>query len=142
MLNFKEFLYEMAFSKRKVEEKVTGIAPQIMKHVIKVVRYNDPNNLNKHIRDIDAWYESIVETPKSKPAPTEADYFKWLYSELVYDLIRVVRRLDRDYDTLKVIEHDAEVIRFKFAAVSRYAAKAIYNRTGTSRDEILQILLK
>lgn len=45
MMSFKDFLYEMAFSKSKVEETISGLSLEMVKHICKVLA--SPKNINK-----------------------------------------------------------------------------------------------
>ncbi len=51
IISFKEYLYEMAFSKDVMIPKFTNNSDNIFNHILKVLVYNDPLNNKKHLRE-------------------------------------------------------------------------------------------
>ena len=66
MGKFREYLAalmlnEMAFNKKKMEEKISSLENQINLHLIKLLRYKDDTNKQKHINDIMTWLIDIQD---------------------------------------------------------------------------------
>jgi TusA-related sulfurtransferase len=73
-------LYEMAFSKRDVESKITSLSVPIIEHLIKVLKWEDELNYDKHIRDISSWIRQIKPLKfKGNKFPKERDYYQWMF---------------------------------------------------------------
>jgi hypothetical protein len=92
MISFKEFLleriqrtyiFEMAFDKQTMENKIRGLENPINLHLVKIIRYEDNTNKQKHINDIMNWLDDIQDldfNKKNKKFSKEL-YFKLLFEE-------------------------------------------------------------
>ena len=71
-MNFKEFVYEQAFSKDVMISKFTNNSDNIFNHILKVLVYNDPLNNKKHLREMSGIVRSLQnKTIKSKITPED-----------------------------------------------------------------------
>lgn len=91
-MNFKEFiadllLNEMAFNKKKMEEKIENLENQINLHLIKIIRYDDEVNKQKHINDIMNWLDQIQRLDFNKKGNkfSKELYFKLLFEQPITD---------------------------------------------------------
>jgi hypothetical protein len=105
-------LFENAYRRQEVESKITNLALPITKHLIKILKWRDPRNYQKHIRDIDSWiYDIQTLTIKNGKRPTQQDYFKWMFIDCAANqrtLSRLILGLHR-YSNLPVLRTDEEV---------------------------------
>ena len=117
MISFIEFLaerlqdttiFEMAFDKRTMENKIRGLEQPINLHLIKLIRYTDEINARKHINDIVNWLEDIQDLDFNKKGKkfSKELYYKLLFEEPFTDalnekyLISLERRKLNDYISL------------------------------------------
>ena len=99
--SFKEYLYEMAFSKDVMISKFTNNADNIFNHILKVLVYNDPFNNKKHLREISGIIRSLQnKTIKSKITPK--DLYHIFYGNIEEDknLKQYILDLEIDYGSL------------------------------------------
>jgi hypothetical protein len=88
MKSFREFiadllLVEMAFDKKTMENKISALENQINLHLIKIIRYDDELNRQKHINDVMNWLEQIqdLDFNKKNNKFSKDLYFKLLFKE-------------------------------------------------------------
>lgn len=105
-MNFKELilsklystpLLEFAMLRDKAEQRANSLGEQITQHLIKVFVWNDIDNRNKYLKDIDGWCVDIMNItlkPNNKRIKS-SDMYNWVYSDLhdngadsVYNSIR------------------------------------------------------
>lgn len=70
-----------AFSRVDVKKNIMRLSIPIIRHLLKVMKWDDPVNYSKHIDDIDQWLFEIYVL-KMKPnnkTPNAGEFFKWLY---------------------------------------------------------------
>ncbi|MBB1125602.1 hypothetical protein [Thiospirillum jenense] len=105
--NILDLIHEMAFDRRNAEAKITFQGLEILKHLIKLLKWEDSYNHNKHIGDINGWLFSIQRItykPKNKRFKSE-QYYQFLFEEQVKSLddINTYIKIDlKDYSNLKV----------------------------------------
>jgi hypothetical protein len=108
------FIFEQAFRRRDVETRITSLSLQVVKHLIKILKWRDDINYNKHCRDIDGWVSDIQDLYiKGDKKPTQADYFQWMFNDVVRDesmIERNIRSMSRTY-ILPSIRSDDEVFQ-------------------------------
>lgn len=77
---------EMAYRRRDIESKITGLSDPISEHLIKILMWEDPQNNNKHINDVNKWFYSIQRLYiKGNKKPTQTDYFNWMFNDVIKD---------------------------------------------------------
>lgn len=107
-----DFLYEMAFARRDVESKITSLGLPIIKHLIKIVKWKDDSNYNKHVGDINSWFYDIQSFRiKGNKKPTQFDYYAWIFEDVIASektLFRFIKGLYQ-YHNLPELRDDQEV---------------------------------
>lgn len=105
---------EMAYTRQGAEYKITDLSYIILEHIIKILKWKDKRNLNKHISDINGWLKQIYQIKLTKNKKLKyQDYFNWLYAEIVDSRVppsRVLKELENDYGTLKTKLSNQDVI--------------------------------
>lgn len=105
-------LFEMAFRRREVESKITSLSSPICKHLIKILKWHDVLNYNKHVGDINDWIFDIQRMYiKGNRKPTQNDYFNWMYNDVIRDELTVSRMIVglHEYHDRPVIRTDEKV---------------------------------
>jgi len=109
-------LFEMAFDKKTIERKIDGLARPILLHLIKILKWDDKQNYNKHIKDINSWLREIDRLelkPKKKKLKSDIYYF-WLYDGPIGNSIRIINSyIDgdlEDYHKLNIKRSNKEVM--------------------------------
>ncbi len=111
-------LSEMAFNKKKMEEKISSLEPQINLHLIKLLRYEDDLNKQKHINDIMTWLIDIQDLDFGKAGRkfSKELYFKLLYEDPITsdNNIQYLKNKEKgklkSYQNLKKIRTESEVM--------------------------------
>jgi hypothetical protein len=111
-------LNEMAFNKKVMEDKIRALEPQINLHLIKILRYKDDINKQKHINDIMTWLVDIQELNFNKAHRkfSKELYFKLLFTEPVTDEYNIQYIKDKEkgrlksYSTLPKIRTEQETL--------------------------------
>lgn len=112
--NIKSLIQEMAFERDKAESKITDIGIPVLLHLIKILKWEDKDNYDKHIKDINGWLFSIKRIlikPKGKRFKPN-QYYSFLFEEQiknVNDITNAVYGDLQNYHNLKVINTDREV---------------------------------
>lgn len=110
--SFLDILYEMAFSRRDAESRITGLSHSIIEHLIKVLKWEDHLNYEKHLGDIDGWLRQIrIIKLKGNKIPKFNDYHQWMLLDLApnEETIKLwIKSLNR-YHQLKELTSDKEV---------------------------------
>jgi len=110
-MKFTDYLYEMAFSRRDYQDRVTGISLPISLHLIKVLKWESGNDHDKHLNDINNWLFQI-QSLKSKSKIKSSDLKKWIFTEQIdseNDVTKKIRRQLRSYNNKIEILSDREV---------------------------------
>lgn len=109
--NILNLINEMAYERKVAEGQITGIGLQVLYHLIKLLKWEDDLNHNKHISDINNWLNQIKRItykPKSKRFKPE-QYYEFLFKEQVKsinDIKTYVNNDLKDYRNLKVKNSD------------------------------------
>lgn len=136
MISFTEFLaerlqntliFEMAFDKRTMENKIRNLENQINLHLIKLIRYEDKINERKHINDIMNWLYQVQRLDFNKKGRKFAKelYFKLLFEEPITDSdnIKYLQDLER-----------GELNRYTTLAVKRNYEETMIYLEGVHRE--------
>lgn len=105
-------LFEMAFRRREMESKITNLSSSICKHLIKILKWQDVVNYNKHVGNINDWIFDIQRMYiKGNRKPTQNDYYNWMYNDVIRDELTVIRMIVglHEYHDLPVIRTDEKV---------------------------------
>lgn len=145
---FTDLITEIAFDRKTVMRKIDGLEKQINLHLIKIVRYDDSINFNKHLNDIVTWLIDIQELDvgkKNKKLP-EQDYFKLLFSNRFTDesnskhIIDLEKGSLRNYQNLPKIRTAEETIKIVYEIQKQIAKKLAYNDIYDIEDYIKGVL--
>jgi len=123
-MNFLEYLDEIAFPYKKLEDIITGKSEPIVLHIIKILAFDDKQTKQKHLNDIDDWINNIVGYPsRCKRQTLTKRYAKWIIFDWLGDVNKVERtirhqllnyhnlpRLRNAEDIQKIISDSAESI--------------------------------
>jgi hypothetical protein len=105
-------IFEMAFGRADIEAKITSISDPIVEHLVKVLKWEDAVNYNKHLGDINNWMFQIQRLKiKGNKKPSQHDYYTWMFEDVAQDeltISRFIKGLHR-YHQLPVIRSDDEV---------------------------------
>ena len=136
-----DILSEMAYSKQEISNKLMDISLPILSHIIKVLRYDDVQNYDKHIGDMDRnWFNKIkypnmkIKTHKGAKPLSEELYFHHLFSgriDDISDVVRICNELDNkgysDYQILMSHEEIFDKLKFVMTEVSKELSEGIFN---------------
>jgi hypothetical protein len=98
----------MGISKSDAERKVKNIFTHIFKHLVKILKWDDPVNYDKHIADIDNWiYDLYILKLKPNGRPISGKLmYAWLFGDdldSMEDVEITVRILSKSYSKLPVL---------------------------------------
>lgn len=105
-------LFEMVFSRREVESKITELSFPVVEHLIKILKWDDRLNYQKHCSDINNWLLKIKSYKmKNGKRPKQSDYYQWMFHDTVQDEKTISHwvKVLTNYHTLKIIRTDKEV---------------------------------
>jgi hypothetical protein len=115
-------IVEQASRRAEIESKITALGEQIVRHLIKIYKWDDPINVNHHINDVSSWFEAI-DNKKIKGGKLKAKvYYQWILTDNVSgvsDITKQVMRLKSDYGHIPVVRSDVEVYEAICDIVSR-----------------------
>lgn len=121
-----------AFNRGEYESKITNLAEPIFQHLIKVLKWDDSTNYNKHIRDLNGWLLPIRDM-KTKFKQKPGDIERWLFAE-AFDQESVDLRIEvvlEDYHNLPEKMTNQQVYA-KLKQIYSELDKAMYTRTFRS----------
>ena len=134
-------LIEMAFNKKKMEEKIEGLQKPLNQHLIKIIRYKDETNHQKHINDIMNWLEQVqdLDFNKKNNKFSKDLYFKILFKDPFTDSsnLTILKNWEsrgslREYNTLIRKRNEQETM-IELERLQQEIASLL------SRDEIYDI---
>ena len=101
-------IIEEASERSFTRDKVKSLIPQIGMHLIKIIKWRDPTNVNKHARDIDNWITQIDQlTANGNNRPSDSDYQTWIYDYITPEIYnRWVKSLKKEYGKLPERNND------------------------------------
>ena len=107
-------LLEMAWSRKEAESKITQLAKPILVHLIKILKWKDDHNFEKHCRDINVWCQDIEDIIlKNGKRPEAKYYYQWMYVDYRFNeptISKWIKRLSINYGNLKSIRDEIEVL--------------------------------
>ena len=146
---FKDIITEMAFDRKTVIKKIDGLEKPLNLHLIKIIRYKDDLNFEKHLKDIVQWLRDIQELDvgkKDKKLP-EKEYFKLLFTNRFTDNTNTkhIKDLEKgslsDYKSLNRIRTEEETIRILYD-IHKIISKKLANNDIWNIDEVILNKLK
>ena len=135
-MNFKEYIYEQAFSKDVMISKFTNNSDNIFNHILKVLLYNDPLNNKKHLREM----SGIVRTLQNKTIKSKIkseDLFHIFYGNIEEDgnLKQYILDLAIDYNSLQKSKLSENEIQKRLAIIFKRLASEILTKSFKSFEE-------
>ena len=97
-------IYEMGSDRFSQLEKSGRLAKQIVTHLMKVLRWQDRWNYNKHVKDISNWiidsYNEVSNLKNIRP-----ERFKVNYDTSYSDISKIVKKEFRNYGRLTMTKY-------------------------------------
>jgi hypothetical protein len=129
--------FSMAFTRSKAQNKVSDKGIQIRLHLIKILKWNDPINYDKHLDDINNWLYEIADIRLKSDGknPTIKNYLDWLFGDrdLQEDTNYTINMMKSNYGGLKERMSDTEVHNYLHRLY-----RQLSNDLGTRRFEGIQ----
>lgn len=146
---FDNIISEMAFNRKDVIRKIEDLEDQINLHLIKIIRYKDEVNFEKHIKDIMTWLIKIqrMDVGKKDKKLPEKDYFKILFLQPFTDIkntkrIKNYERAElKSYTKLPILRTEEETIEIIFI-IQKEIAKRLSEDDIYEIDEFIKNILK
>lgn len=138
-------LFEMAYRRREIESKITSLSSPICKHLIKVLKWQDDINYNKHIGDINDWLFDIQRMRiKGNKKPSQHEYFTWMYTDVVSDELTVSRMIRGlyQYHELPVVRTDEKVHDIIKGIIYQLSYDLVLNKFDDIKDYLPKELEK
>lgn len=106
-----DLLSEQATSRKDANLAVFSLSHHILHHLIKILKWDDEINFNKHKHDINYWLGEIqdIRLKPSNKKMKESEYYKGLLTQWIEDekdFNDWIVKLSRDYGLLKVLRND------------------------------------
>ena len=107
-------IVEQASKRSLVSQSISALSKQAIIHLIKIYKFENPIDSNKHGNDIDTWLDDIYDYKlKGNKYPSANDYYDWMYTYWVDDVSFVTRQarnlMKGKYAGAKVIRSDEDV---------------------------------
>ena len=139
-MNFKDYLYEQAFSKYVMISKFTNNSDNIFNHILKVLVYNDPLNNKKHLREM----SGIVRTLQNKTIKSKIkldDLYHIFYGNIEEDgnLRQYILDLEIDYNSLQKSKLSENEIKDRLSNIFKRLASEILTKTFKSFEEYMEL---
>jgi hypothetical protein len=99
-----------ALDRSKAQDRISGFTTPVVKHLVKILKWRDELNYQKHVGDIDDWLLELVDVRiNNSKIPTRNDYTNWIIVHAHSHLPQWNRKLKKDYGKLPELRSDAEV---------------------------------
>lgn len=109
----KNLVYEMAVNRKTVENQITGLGNPIYIHLIKILKWEDDANLNKHLNDINEWLFQCQQKKINKKRIAAKYYKDWIFQDNIdsfKEFENIIKTSLKKYSkTLKEIRSNKEV---------------------------------
>ena len=126
-----EFILEMTFKRKDVIFKIQNFQFPINLHLVKLLKFDDKQNYNKHLNDVHGWFIDIQSLKvRTNKRLTSKKYFDILFQEPftnrndVESITNIVKRRLQNYKNLPVIRSDQEVLNLIYD-IHKKASKLI-----------------
>lgn len=139
-MNFKEYLYEQAFTKDVMISKFTNNSDNIFNHILKVLVYNDPLNNKKHLREMSGIVRTLQnKTIKSKIKPD--DLYHIFYGNIEEDgnLRQYILDLEIDYNSLQKSRLSENEIKDRLSNIFKRLSSEILSKSFKSFEEYMEL---
>lgn len=125
-----DFFYEMAYDRKKMEEKISGIAPELVMHYIKVLCFPKHESYIHWLREIESWMDSIsLMHMKTKNGRFKLEkYFDLLYKEPVTKISDYTKLIRKKFGELPYTDEQIDKkLRIFVATFSEQFSKGEYD---------------
>jgi len=97
------YIFEMTFERKTILNKIRGLQSPINEHLIKLIRYKDSLNYNKHIEDLETWLYDIQELDYNKKNKKlkSSDYYNVLFTEPITSIDNIQYITSKEKGKLK-----------------------------------------
>ena len=132
-----------------IPKDLEDLEDQINLHLVKIIRYKDDLNFEKHLKDVKNWLVQIQKMDvgkKNKKLP-EKEYFKLLFTQPFTDATNIKRIQDyeksdlKDYLKLPRIRSEQETVELLFK-IHKEIAKRLSNDDIWDIEDYISKLLK
>lgn len=105
-------IFEMAYNRKKILDVIRGLQNPINEHLIKILKYKDNTNINKHINDLETWLYDIQDMDflKANKKLKSKDYFLVLCEEPMTSVNNIQYIINKEKGKLRKYK-DLEKIR-------------------------------
>ena len=139
-MNFKEYIYEQAFSKDVMISRFTNNSDNIFNHILKVLLYDDPLNNKKHLIEM----SGIVRTLQNKTIKSKIkseDLFHIFYGNIEEDrnLKQYILDLDIDYNSLQKSKLSENEIQKRLSRIFKRLSSEILTKSFKSFEEYSEL---
>lgn len=105
-------IVEHASKTNEAENKMHSLSLEIVKHLVKVYKWNDEQNIKNHFSDISSWmYDASKIRVANKKTPSYKQCYEWIITDIfnsVDELTILINSMDK-YQHLPVKHTDEEV---------------------------------
>lgn len=137
---FKEYLYELAFSKDVMISKFTNNSDNIFNHILKVLAYDDNLNNKKHLREMSGIVRSLQnKTIKSKITPK--DLYHIFYGNIEEDgnLKQYILDLEINYNSIQKSKLSENEIHFRLARIFKRLSSEVLTKSFKSFEDYIEL---
>lgn len=133
-MNFREYLIEQALQRKTILFQMKNESKQVIIHLIKILKYKEEINKNKHISDIDGMLKNFVNLVNSKNS-LKIENFIETFKVSNKEFSSYFRTVKRQY----VIPHKEtdENVKIKINEILDSLAKDLFNKEFTSIEKYL-----
>jgi hypothetical protein len=112
VIEFMQYLYEMARNKSHVEDQIGNFCTPITDHIIKLLKWKDETDFHKHQDDIGEWFLKTLDYKYNKKRPDQETFYELLFSDRIDSvdkLNKIIKVSLRNYHNLPIIRTNQEV---------------------------------
>ena len=90
---------ENAYQRADAETRITSTGNEVVEHLTKILKWDDPINRPKHEKDINGWLYAIqrIKLKTKHKKPTANDYYQWILLDNAED--------ETEFDTIILSLH-------------------------------------
>lgn len=131
-------LDEMAKTPTEVRKRIIALSVPLVEHLVKLLKWEDERNYNKHAADVDTWAGDIQLLTRSKKVikPSPSEYQEWMFTKRIPDvdaMTDIIKEL-KAYHKLPSIRSDAEVYDEILAIIYKMSFDLELNKFNTIND--------
>ena len=124
-------IVEQAKRRGDLEDKIVDNGYQVLKHLVKIYSWDNPQDYKNHVKDINGWLSLIYGLKlKGNKYPKADDYYKWLMEYATDSSFVTSQNIDIDYDVPRSDKSDVEVFEI-IKTIIRNVSNDMANRKFT-----------